>query len=218
MGRIYCGLFIAGLHDSTIFMCQAVVPLMKKLFFILFILITVNSCRTAPETYVQVMEPKTANTLEDTLNQAEMEATPEGRRVLETSRSMINKKEIVVGGCWDFINTVFNQAGFGGKRRETIYQSKLKGPYLTEDLIQPGDWLYFVNHTYNDVEHSAIFVTWIDKEKKEALMVNYVGENKKKPAFYKKFILDEVYNVIRAVSVDIAPQIPMTSLSKKNHP
>jgi len=191
---------------------------MKKIFFILFILITVNSCRTAPETYVQVLEPKTANTLEDTLNQAEAEATPEGRRVLEKSRSMINKKEIVVGGCWDFINAVFNQSGFERKHRETIYQSKLKGPYLEEDLIQPGDWLYFVNHTYNDVEHSAIFVAWIDKEKKEALMVNYVGENKKKPAFYKKFIIDEVYNVIRAVSTEIAPQIPMTSLIKQKHP
>lgn len=217
MGRIYCGFFIAGFHDSSKFLCQAVVPLMKKILLFLFIFISVNSCRTAPETYVQVIEPRPV-TLEDTLNQAEAEATPEGRRVLETSRSMINKKEIVVGGCWDFINAVFNHAGFENKKRETIYQSKLKGPYLEVDLIQPGDWLYFVNHTYNDVEHSAIFVTWIDKEKKEALMVNYVGENKKKPAFYKKFILDEVYNVIRAVTLETNPQIPMTSQWKHNHP
>lgn len=191
---------------------------MQKILLILFIFISVNSCRTAPETYVQVIEPKTEITpLEEILNKAEEGATPEGRKVLETARSMIAKKEIVVGGCWDFINAVFNRAGFGEKHRETIYKSKLQGPFLDDDLIQAGDWLYFVNHSYNDIEHSAIFVAWIDKEKKEALMVNYVGEKKKKPAFYKKFIIDEVYNVIRAVSLEIVPQIPMTSRIQHKH-
>lgn len=111
---------------------------------------------------------------------------------------MIEKQEIIVGGCWNYINSVFLRAGFGDKQRETIFKSKLQGPYLQDDIIEAGDWLYFVNHTYHDTEHSAIFVAWTNKDKKEALMVNYVGEKKKKPAFYKKFVLDKVYNLIRA--------------------
>jgi hypothetical protein len=147
---------------------------------------------------VETQEPK-AERLEKFLDYAEIDATPSGRKILETSRSLITKQEIlVVGGCWDFINAVYNRASFPDKQRETVFKSKLSGPYLKEDLISPGDWLYFVNHTYHDTEHSAIFVGWLNKERKEALMVNYLGEGKKKPPFYKIFILDKVYNIMRA--------------------
>ena len=111
---------------------------------------------------------------------------------------MISSQEIVIGGCWDYINEVYNRAGFTSKNRFTAYKSKFKGPYYNSDKILPGDWLYFVNHSYKDIEHSAIFVKWLDKDKKIALMVNYLGERKKVPATYKEFHLDKVYNVIRA--------------------
>jgi hypothetical protein len=136
--------------------------------------------------------------LEEILNQAEANASPEGRNILEVSRSLISNKEIIVGGCWDYIHTVFDRAGYSQKERETIFKSKFKGPYFDSENVQTGDWLYYVNHTYRDTEHSAIFVAWINKEKKEALMISYVGEKKRKPGEYKKFVIDKIYNVIRA--------------------
>jgi len=132
------------------------------------------------------------------MKKAESEATSSGKQILEMSQKLIDEKQIFVGGCWDFINSVYNRSGFTADKRETVFKSKQKGPYLTDpDLIRPGDWLYFINHSYRDIEHSAIFIAWTSKSKKEAMMVNYVGEKKKKPAFYKKFLLDEVYNIIR---------------------
>lgn len=124
-------------------------------------------------------------------------ASVSGRKVLETSKMMIENKGIVVGGCWDYINAIYNRSGFPEKERDVIFKSKFKGPYADIALIGPGDWLYFVNHTYRDIEHSAIFIAWIDMNKKEALMVNYVGGNQKKPATYKRFVLDNVYNIFR---------------------
>lgn len=135
---------------------------------------------------------------EEVLDLAEADATVGGRKILEVSRSMISNQEIFVGGCWNYINAVYDRAGFSSNLRDTIYKSKFQGPYASSDIIQGGDWLYFVNHTYNESEHSAIFVAWLDEDKKEALMVNYVGGNKKKPGTYKRFILDQVYNVLRA--------------------
>lgn len=135
---------------------------------------------------------------EEVLDWAEANATPGGRRVLETSRGMIANQDIIVGGCWNYINGVYDRAGLPSKQRETVFKSKFQGPYAKSDIIQAGDWLYFVNHSFSESEHSAIFVSWIDEDKKEALMVNYVGGNKKKPGTYKRFILDEVYNVFRA--------------------
>lgn len=134
---------------------------------------------------------------EEILDLAEADATVGGRKILETSRSMISNQEIFVGGCWNYINAVYDRAGVPSNSRDTIYKSKFQGPYANSDIIQGGDWLYFVNHSYSESEHSAIFVAWINEDKKEALMVNYVGGNKKNPGTYKRFIIDEVYNVLR---------------------
>lgn len=134
------------------------------------------------------------------LEKAESYATSGGRKVLETSQEMIANKEVIVGACWDYINAVYDRAGFPDGLRSTVFKSKFKGPYvnLNEDLVKPGDWLYFVNHSFRDIEHSAIFVDWADREKKIAWMVSYVGGNQKKPAFYKKYTLSNVYNIVRA--------------------
>jgi hypothetical protein len=75
----------------------------------------------------------------------------------------------------------------------------LKANYkvLEEAHIKAGDWLYFVNHSYGDVEHSAIFVAWTKRERKEALIISYAGGNQAKPARYKKYDLRSEYNIIR---------------------
>lgn len=166
---------------------------MKKLLLILLFLTGLISCASASKDSLDKLD----NT-EELLNLAEANASVGGRRVLEASRSMISNQEIFVGGCWNYINEVYERGGTSSKLRQTVYKSKFQGPYAKSDLIEAGDWLYFVNHSFSDSEHSAIFVTWIDENKKEALMVNYIGGNKKTPGTYKRFILDEVYNVLRA--------------------
>ncbi len=166
------------------------IRILSFLFFSLFLV----SCSTV----TQKVSVETSKSDDMIMNQAITDASVSGRNILETSKRMIEKQNIIVGGCWDYIDGVYNRSGVSAKERKTIFQSKFKGPYADTRLIEAGDWLYFVNHTYSDIEHSAIFIAWIDESKQEALMVNYVGGNQKKPGTYKRFILDNVYNIIRA--------------------
>lgn len=135
--------------------------------------------------------------LEEVLNQAEGNASIVGRKILETSRIMIVNQEIILGSCWDFINAVYNRAGFFSNSRTTIFKSKLQGPYAVKNRIEAGDWLYFINHSYGNVEHSGVFVAWMDPAQKEALIISYAGGNQAKPGRYKTYDLKSVYNIIR---------------------
>lgn len=136
--------------------------------------------------------------LEEILNQAEDSSTTEGRKILEMSRLMIANSDIVLGSCWDYIDAVYIRAGYPQRNKATIFKSKLAGPYLDNiDMIAAGDWLYFINHSYGDVEHSGIFVAWTNYAEKEALLVSYSGGNQANPARYKKYIISSVYNIMR---------------------
>ena len=165
---------------------------MTKVLTFLFLLFLISCASSPVEQNFEILQSD-----QEIMMDAMAKAHASGRKVLETSKTMIENKAIVVGGCWDYINAVYNRSGLPDKEREVIFKSKFKGPYADIALIEPGDWLYFVNHTYRDIEHSAIFIAWIDVDKKEALMVNYVGGNQKKPATYKRFVLDNVYNIFR---------------------
>jgi hypothetical protein len=169
-----------------------------KTLIVLIILSNFISCATASRPQGKNLKIETSLSFEEILDQAETNSTSGGRKVLEASRTMISNREIVPGACWNYINKVYNLAGYSSNQRVTIFKSKLPGPYVKADQIEAGDWLYFVNHSYGDIDHSAIFVAWTDEEKKIALMVSYVGGNQKKPALYKKYILTNVYNIIRA--------------------
>jgi hypothetical protein len=137
--------------------------------------------------------------LEQQLDEAENKATPPARKILQTGRQMaLVNGEIIRGGCWDYANTVYNRAGYT-KQRQTVFQgTKLNGPYADVSLIQHGDFLYYVNHSYGDIEHSAIFVDWLDYPSKTALMLSYAGEHREQPASYKPYELTNVYQIIRA--------------------
>ena len=136
--------------------------------------------------------------IEDTLDQAEASASSSGKKILETSRTMIANQDIIIGGCWDFVHEAFNRAGFPSGQRATIYSTKLRGPYADSVLIEPGDWLYYVNHSFGQIEHSGVFVAWTNMAKKEALIMSYKGGNNANPARYKKYLVKDVYNIIRA--------------------
>lgn len=142
----------------------------------------------------------TIRDLEKILNQAEDDApTVEGRKILETARIMITNQEVVLGSCWDYINALYNRTGFPSKFRATVFKSKLVGPYVQvqQNIINQGDWLYFINHSYNNVEHSGVFVAWTNLAKNEALIISYAGGNQAKPARYKIYDLSSVYNIMR---------------------
>lgn len=139
----------------------------------------------------------TMENIEEILNQAEDSASVVGRKILETSRLMISNQEIVLGSCWDYIDAVYERAGYSSNQRVTVFKSKLQGPYVQESRIEGGDWLYFINHSYGDVEHSGVFVAWTNLAKKEALIISYAGGNQAKPARYKTYDLSSVYNIIR---------------------
>lgn len=123
----------------------------------------------------------------------------EGKKVLDMGEIMVLRdREIVRGGCWDYIDTLYSRAGFPRDKRNYIFKERksfnVTAPF---HLIKPGDWLYFINHSYGKVEHSGIFVRWTDKNKKEALLLSYQGESRKKPGRYTIYDITNTYTIIR---------------------
>ena len=134
---------------------------------------------------------------------AEKEASKGGGDILKKGREMaLIDKVILPGSCWSWINTVYNDSGHPNKngKRKTVHKGKKSGPYVKSSQIEAGDWLYYINHSYNDVEHSGIFVYWVDYKKKTGMILSYGGESRKQPGRYSTYDLSHVYNIIRAVS------------------
>jgi len=122
-----------------------------------------------------------------------------GQKVLDTGKAMIEKGEILPGGCWDYINAVYNRAGFPEAKRKKVFRTRKGGPYADVDLIRPGDWVYFVNHSYGNIEHSSIFVEWVNRGSRQAKMLSYAGEKRREPARYLAYDLSNVYGIIRPI-------------------
>ena len=110
----------------------------------------------------------------------------------------ILRKDIVIGSCWDFIDKVYSNAGFQRANRETVYKGRKGSTYSKPELLQPGDWVYHINYSYHNSEHSAIFICWKDYDKRMAVTLSYVGQNKSAPGKYGVYDLGGVYNVMRA--------------------
>ncbi len=130
------------------------------------------------------------------LSSAETQSSLAAREVVSMARKMaLNERTIIKGGCWDYLNAVFNRAGVS---RDTIHKGTYgQGPYASSDEIKVGDWLYYINHGYNRVEHSGLFVGWVDESAKQALILSYAGENRREPARYKVYDLSNVYQIMR---------------------
>lgn len=130
------------------------------------------------------------------LSNAETQSSRAAREVISTARKMaLNERTIIKGGCWDYLNAVFNRAGVS---RNTIHKGTYgQGPYANSSEIEVGDWLYYINHGYNGVEHSGLFVGWVDENAKQALILSYAGENRREPARYRVYDLSNVYQIMR---------------------
>lgn len=102
------------------------------------------------------------------------------------------------GSCWTYVNKVYDMAGFTSGKRDVIYAAK-KGTLIKDpSIIMPGDWLFHVNYSFRNVEHSAIFVCWQDKEKLLAVTLSHVGQNKYAGGDFGVYDLKGVYRVTRA--------------------
>lgn len=135
---------------------------------------------------------------EQLIVQAENQASLNGQKVLTVLRKMIENGEIIKGGCWDYLDEGWHRAGFTRAKRRTVFKGSLKhGPYANPDLIKAGDWLYYVNHSYGDIEHSGVFVAWTDKAQYKALIISYPGEQRQEPGRYSVYDISHVYRIIR---------------------
>lgn len=177
---------------------------MKKLLFVSFIVL-LSGCSQLPskseQPIAQVQPVKLRNVkYTKVLLEAEQKATPEARKVLATGREMaLVERALVKGSCWDYANAVFERAGYPYRgKREVVATTKDDILAMNFKSIQPGDFLSYVNHSFNNIKHSAIFVDWIDFDKKIGLMLSYAGQNRKEPARYKAYDLSDVYYVARA--------------------
>jgi hypothetical protein len=134
----------------------------------------------------------------DILEDAESDAPAAGRKILAQARKMtVDQKVILPGACWDYVNTVWNKAGYPEAKRSSTFKSKRGGPYAQPKDILPGDWCYFINHSYHNIDHSALFVAWSDRGNRQAYMLSYAGEKRAEPARYMLYELSSVYRVIR---------------------
>ncbi len=133
------------------------------------------------------------------IHQAEVQATPSARRVLTVAREMVEQGVIARGACWDYLDVAFTRAGFPADQRTVLYHHRKSGPYVDLDRIRPGDWLYYINHSYGDIEHSGLFVGWIDRARHQGLILSYAGEHRHRPGRYRAYDLTHIYHITRAI-------------------
>ncbi|MBN1524269.1 MAG: hypothetical protein JW904_07305 [Spirochaetales bacterium] len=120
-----------------------------------------------------------------------------GGKVLAVAHSIVSNGEIILGACWDFVNTVYGQAGYTSKKREKLYLEKETGPFADPGTLLPGDWVMYRNLPYGEIGHSAIFVEWIDFDRRSALTIEYVGGNRKVPGRYREADLTKIWGIYR---------------------
>jgi hypothetical protein len=135
---------------------------------------------------------------QDSINNTTIENTA-SKRILDIGMNMaLISKTIIIGSCWEFVNEVYKRAGVSSSKK-TVFKSKLNGPYANPILVKPGDWVYHINKSYNNIEHSAIFVCWKDFEKKLAITLSYAGRNRSVPANYGTYDLSDIFAIFRPI-------------------
>jgi len=132
------------------------------------------------------------------IEQAESKATPPAKKVMRTIRHMVANRVIIRGACWDYLNVAFTKAGYPPNKRTIIHKGIKRGPYVKSRKIHAGDWLYYINHSYHNIEHSGLFIGWINYAKRQGLIMSYAGEGRAEPARYKIYDLSHVYHIMRA--------------------
>ena len=139
------------------------------------------------------------------------------KEILKNALKFVKSGKIIQGSCWDYINSIYNESNVTKSKREVVFKSSKKGPYAKANIIQSADWIYHINHSYHNIEHSGMFIAWIDKKNFKALMLSYAGENRKNPARFRVYNIDSTYNIIRAKGAKVQQEyIPLKEYAIKN--
>lgn len=179
---------------------------MKKINLITLLTVAMlSACSTSEAPTVKTTSNETssasqgANYYYDLILKAEENSTGKVRDILSETRKMaLEEKTIVQGGCWDYLDTAWTRAGVPRQDRQTIFQNTKSGPYADTNQLRAGDWLYYVNYSYNNIEHSGMFIAWADENNKLGIVLSYAGEARQEPARYKIYDLSGVYQITRA--------------------
>ncbi len=117
------------------------------------------------------------------------------KKILQNALKMVESRVIIRGSCWDYIDRVYRESNAS---KVDIFSSKKSELYADIDKIKPADWLYHINYSYKNIEHSGLFIDWVDKNKTEAVMLSYAGEKKLLPARFRVYNIKSTYNIVRA--------------------
>ena len=183
--------------------------MMKKTGFILLCCaVILSACGTTSSNSTQPVVRQTVgetvfikreNNYSDLILQAEANSTGKVRDILRETRQMaLVEQTIIKGGCWDYLDAAWTRAGVPRQNRQTIFKSIKSGPYANTNQLQAGDWLYYVNYDYNNVEHSGMFIAWVDEKQTLGIILSYAGEARQQPARYRTYNLSGVYHIMRA--------------------
>jgi hypothetical protein len=137
-----------------------------------------------------------------------LQSTPAGLRVVDTATRMVDEGTIVRGSCYRYIDRVFQTAGYRGwRRRTTVFRGPRSGPYASLDAIQPGDWLWIVNHPDRTPvgTHSVLFVDWYDRSAGIARVISYVGRSERRPADVTTYDVSRTYSIQRPIDPEPRP-------------
>ncbi|MDK4687797.1 hypothetical protein [Kingella negevensis] len=185
---------------------------LKKIIVSLAVLLTLPACSTArtqtepavTRSNQSIRQSNSATTYQDydllsVILRAEQSSSGKVRDVLATTRQMsLTERAIVKGGCWDYLDAAWTRAGVPRNARVTTFKGNIKGEFVNPNELRAGDWIYHVNYSYNNIEHSGMFIGWVDKSKRLGVTLSYAGSNRKEPARYKVYDLSGVYNIMRA--------------------
>jgi len=128
---------------------------------------------------------------------AQSDEDTSGGLVLTTAEQMLQEGVVVIGSCWDYIDKVYRRAGFTDADLVRVYSQPYAGPFADPALIQKGDWVMYQNLSYGNIDHSAIFVGWVDFDRTRALTVSYVGQNRAAPGRLYEYDLSRTYRILR---------------------
>ncbi len=133
----------------------------------------------------------------------QVSASTPGQKVLREAQRAVHQRKLGHTSCWVYVDEIFRRAGYPRAKRGKVYhRSKYRGPYAPRHLYRKGDWIYFLNRSNGNIEHSGIFVRWVNKARLRAQLISYSGLGRV-PGRVKTYTLSHVYRVYRAVDRNV---------------
>lgn len=189
--------------------------MIKKISILIISAIILSACSSTSKTNTSKKNKKTPTRVSKTSNKkgnvnqdadyiglilkSEENSSGKARDVLRETRKMaLFERATVKGGCWDYLDAAWTRAGVPRQQRQIVFKSQKSGPYAASNQLKAGDWLYHINYSYNNIEHSGMFIGWVDESKKLGVTLSYAGSARKEPARYRVYDLSGVYYIMRA--------------------